>query len=215
VWQPSSNRLSNGVPIYVDEDPPVIFTVVPGTGPVRGGTVITISGDHFFPNARVEVGGLTATPLQRTETEITAVVPPGSAVGQSVSVRVTQGTGDHEVPAAWLYGENPIDFTWNGTPNPGANITITVYGPSHRDVAVAAGTPGETQALGMIFCAESPFPFVRKLNANLNTGPTGRVDVVWAGLPGEVFDQWNLIGVIKVGPGTFQNLGCVPLTVLP
>ncbi len=215
IWQPNQNRLSNYFPIYIDENPPSISGINPTAGPIQGGTEVTISGSDFFLNASVTMGGESATVLSRSSGEIVIESPQGSTVGAFADVTVSQGTGSDTLSNAFMYEENPVFLTWDGNPRVGGNVTIKVTGPQNLDVAVAVGQPGLTERLGIPFCVVGPFPFVKKFPAGLNTGSLGAVETVWQGVQGTVFETVNVVGVIKLGPGTFQDLGCVPLTILP
>ena len=70
----------------------VVSDVTPATGPVTGGTYVTIKGKGFAKGAAVRVGALPANDVVVVdETTITAVSPPGSAGLAPVKVTV----GDH------------------------------------------------------------------------------------------------------------------------
>jgi hypothetical protein len=79
--------------------PPAITSIVPNTGPVVGGTIITITGNYFSGTATVTLGGVPATNVQvMNATTITAVTPAAPAGGVDVIVAagglsVTVGIG--------------------------------------------------------------------------------------------------------------------------
>lgn len=58
--------------------PPNITSIEPDRGPLHGGTVITIHGDHFEPGITITIGGVPCTTLVFvSENELTCTVPPG------------------------------------------------------------------------------------------------------------------------------------------
>jgi large repetitive protein len=65
----------------------------PDTGPVAGGTAVTISGTNFITGATVSFGGTAATSVVVvSSTEITCVTPAHAAGSVTVSVTTTGGT---------------------------------------------------------------------------------------------------------------------------
>ena len=72
------------------EPTPTITSVTPVSGPVAGGTAITINGTNLAGASSVSVGGNAVTGLVATATQITAVTSAGTAGSQSVVV-VTPG----------------------------------------------------------------------------------------------------------------------------
>jgi hypothetical protein len=68
---------------------PVITSILPNTGPVVGGTTITITGNYFSGTATVTLGGVPATNVQvMNATTITAVTPANPSGGVDVVVAV-------------------------------------------------------------------------------------------------------------------------------
>lgn len=55
---------------------PSISSVSPNTGPVNGGTQVTITGTGFRPGCVVEFGGKPAAVLSVTSTSLVCVTPP-------------------------------------------------------------------------------------------------------------------------------------------
>jgi len=84
-------------------DAPVVHSVVPASGPVSGGTAVTIRGARFAAGATVAIGGRAAPEVvvQNAET-ITAVTPPGLAAG-TVAVTVQVGSRSGSLPSGFNY----------------------------------------------------------------------------------------------------------------
>lgn len=70
---------------------PIITSVSPKTGPLTGGTTVTIDGVNFQTGATVSFGGVAATSVTvMGSTRITAVTPPRASYG-SVALGLTSG----------------------------------------------------------------------------------------------------------------------------
>jgi hypothetical protein len=70
---------------------PVITAVSPKTGPIAGGTTVTIDGVNFLPGAMVSFGGVAAVSVTLVSpTQITAVTPPHASYG-TVALSLTSG----------------------------------------------------------------------------------------------------------------------------
>jgi hypothetical protein len=55
---------------------PTVTSVSPESGSIEGGTLVTITGTGFVPGAKVEIGGVAASPVEvLSESELTAVAP--------------------------------------------------------------------------------------------------------------------------------------------
>ena len=87
---------------YTYTTPPVVLSgVVPNSGPVAGGTPITVSGYNFTAAATVTIRGSLATCTVVNSTTITCMTPPGTAGYQDVVV--TQGVSSSTLVGAYTY----------------------------------------------------------------------------------------------------------------
>ena len=134
--------LANDTWVYLPVTPiPTVAAVSPSTGPVTGGTAITITGTGFVPGATVvigqgngTVGAIAATNVTVVSwTKITAVTGGGAKAGTwDVFVTTSGGTsaansGDnfsYNLPVPTVSGVNPN----NGPTSGGTAITITGTG---------------------------------------------------------------------------------------
>ncbi|MEW1953745.1 IPT/TIG domain-containing protein [Terrabacter sp. NPDC080008] len=88
---------------FTFQDAPVVASVTPATGPLRGGTVVTLRGTSFTSVSAVRIGGVAATTFTRVSaTQLTAVVPPRAATG-AVSVQVTTRAGTATRASGFTY----------------------------------------------------------------------------------------------------------------
>src|SRR4029453_10929188 len=91
----------------------------PASGPVAGGTAITLTGTNFVSGATVTVGGVSATSVTVvSSTSITAVTPAGPAGARDVRVPPSAG-------AATRTGAS----TYNAPPAPSLSSVSPTTGP--------------------------------------------------------------------------------------
>jgi YVTN family beta-propeller protein len=102
-------QTGTGTSLFTYLDPaPTVSGVAPASGPIAGGTAITINGSGFLPGASITTGGVTCDDtVLVSSTQLTCTTGPGAA--GSVSVVVTN-------PGS-LPGALPNGFTYVG-PNP-------------------------------------------------------------------------------------------------
>jgi hypothetical protein len=72
---------------YTAAPPPVVTSVIPTSGPVTGGTQVTIAGQNFMPGCQARFGGTDAQTTFNSGTQLTAVTPSAQAAGP-INVRV-------------------------------------------------------------------------------------------------------------------------------
>jgi hypothetical protein len=84
---------------------PTVTKLAPKSGPVAGGTSVTITGTGFTPDATVSFGnGDPATSVTYVSaTELIVVSPPHAATSGDVNVTVTTGSGSSAVVTADQY----------------------------------------------------------------------------------------------------------------
>ena len=84
---------------------PTVTSVSPASGPVWGGTVVTISGSDFQPGATVMFGGTAATAVTDFSMTTIFALTPVHAAG-AVTVTVTNPDGQvGSLPAAYEFGD--------------------------------------------------------------------------------------------------------------
>jgi hypothetical protein len=97
-------RINNDIGAYAYYLAPTVTSVSPTSGPVEGGTLITITGTNFVagPNV-VTIGGVAATNVNFVSaTRITATTPAGTA-GANKSVLVTSAGGTNAANTLFTY----------------------------------------------------------------------------------------------------------------
>jgi hypothetical protein len=99
--------------------PPEIVFIIPGAGPLTGGTPITISGNNFVDVVSVTVGGQDLVELSVVDSNsITGKTPPGM-IGTS-DVVVTTAHGSTTSPVGFRYTSRfPLLY---GTPDRGQDV---------------------------------------------------------------------------------------------
>ena len=103
---------------------PFVSTVSPSSGPVAGGTAVTITGTNFASGATVTFGSASATNVTVVSgTQITATTPAGSAGAVTVTVTNSNGLGGN-LASGFTY--IPIPTVSSVSPNSGSTSGGTV-----------------------------------------------------------------------------------------
>lgn len=127
VTTPNGSATAVGAFTYT-ANAPTITTVLPSSGPVSGGTLITITGTNFTGATSVTIGGIAATSFSVvSDTKITAVTPVGTVGAKDVAVTTAGGTAT--LPGGFIYyaaGPSITSITPNvGTTAGGTTVIIT------------------------------------------------------------------------------------------
>jgi hypothetical protein len=147
---------------------PTITTVAPISGPVAGGTTITITGTNLI-GATVKVGGTAATSVVATATSITAKTPAGTAGAQSVAVTTIGGTATKA--SAFTYVALPTIASVSPTSGPlTAGTSITIAGTNF--------ITGATVKVGGIAATSVVIVSSTSITAVTPAGTAGAKDVV-------------------------------------
>ncbi|NLW07797.1 MAG: hypothetical protein GX039_07500, partial [Clostridia bacterium] len=92
---------------FVPPSTPQITGIAPASGPVTGGTAVTISGDRFQSGATVTIGGKPAVDVEVVDIDlIRAKTPPGQPGPQDVVVTNPDG-GQATLPGGFTYISHP------------------------------------------------------------------------------------------------------------
>lgn len=107
---------------------PVIASISPPSGPLIGGTAVTIEGVNFAPGAAVKFGAVNATSVAvNSSSSITAFTPPNDAY-VTVPVSVTVGSQTATVPNGFNYAVPRGDGIELVSQLGGANHAIKIQG---------------------------------------------------------------------------------------
>lgn len=124
---------------------PVVLLVAPATGPVTGGTSVTITGTGFSGATAVSFGGTAATSFAvDSDLQITATTPAHAA--GIVDVAVTTPAGTSTVPGLFTYNPLPspplvvLVTPPIGSPAGGTSVTITGTGFTGATAVSFGGT---------------------------------------------------------------------------
>ncbi|MTD14456.1 choice-of-anchor G family protein [Nakamurella sp. YIM 132087] len=148
---------------YTYDPVPTAASLSPDTGPLVGGTLVTVTGTGFVPGLTGVTLDGTPTPVTvGSDTSLTFLTPPGVVAGDTLAVVVTNGVGAESTPPlTFTYGDPTVSAGSPGvvgTPTPvtgtgwpaGAAVTITlldgatpVTGATISTTTTASGTfPG-------------------------------------------------------------------------
>ncbi|MCL4433930.1 MAG: IPT/TIG domain-containing protein, partial [Actinobacteria bacterium] len=124
---------------------PVVTSVSPTSGPVAGGTTVTIDGSNLFGTAYVFFGNIAATSFSIvSSTEIQAISPPGQA--GTVNITVTSPGGTSSTSSA-------DEFTYQAPAPPRPTVTsITpTSGPTAGGTSVTITGTNFTSSATVMF----------------------------------------------------------------
>jgi hypothetical protein len=133
---------------------PMITSILPVTGPIGGGTVVTISGTGFLSNPAVKFGGAAATNVSATATSITATTP-AHAAGQ-VDIVVTNSDSQSATLAQAFTYALPAPAISSIAPNTGpttGGTPVTITGTNFQTGATV--TFGARQAIDVTVVSET------------------------------------------------------------
>ncbi|MER7690941.1 IPT/TIG domain-containing protein [Streptomyces sp. NPDC097610] len=179
---------SNPVPFYYI-GAPFKSSLTPTSGPLAGGNSVTINGVGLATATSVAFGTATATPTVVSDTQITAVVPTGTAAGP-VGVSVTTAGGTN----------NGLSYTYIAVP------TITSVAPPSGPTAggtgvTITGTNLDSTETVTFDGVVAPFSVVSSttLSAVTPPGTAGAVDVVVTNPAGTATDTGAFTYVASPG----------------
>ncbi len=150
-----SNMVGTMTVTPVTQPPPSVSSVNPSTGPVAGGTSVTVNGSGFANNATVSFGGTAATNVQVTSGTAISCKTPAHGAGQ-VAVAVTNPDAQSGVLANGFTYQNPTPAITSLDPAGGSTAggtVVTIHGTNF--VSGATVTFGGTPATGVTFGAST------------------------------------------------------------
>ncbi|MCK7621874.1 IPT/TIG domain-containing protein [Streptomyces sp. RS10V-4] len=114
---------------YVAAPVPVLGSLSPASGPTSGGNVVTISGTNLSGATSVKFGGVPATMLTDTASQITVLAPAGPPSSVAVTVTTADGTS------------NALIYSYVAAPVPVLGSLSPASGPtSGGNVVTISGT---------------------------------------------------------------------------
>ncbi len=148
-------------------DIPALTGIAPGSGPLAGGTTVTLTGSGLSGTTAVRFGTAPATSFTVVSaTQVTAVAPAGSAGTVGVSATTPGGTSN-EVAYTYVNVSTITGLTPNTGPlSGGAAVTITGTNLAQATSVLFGTTPAAFTVI-----ADT------QIVANAPTGPAGPVDV--------------------------------------
>jgi Bacterial Ig-like domain (group 3)/IPT/TIG domain/Concanavalin A-like lectin/glucanases superfamily len=152
-----SDRYTYAAPL-VSESSPVVESVAPNTGPLSGGTVVTIKGNHLGGALAVQFAGASSTQVTPISASEVRAVAPAAAFPARVDITVTTSAGSSAPTLAdgFVYGSPPPPVATGValTPSQGAAplgqaITLeAIVAPTDGGGSVAFYADGSSTPLG-------------------------------------------------------------------
>jgi len=131
VTTPSGTSANTAADNFIYTSGPTVTSISPKSGPVEGGTLVTITGSGFTGATSVTFGGTSVTPTVASDTSITATSPARAAGTVDVRVVTPLGTSPNTAADDFVYGGGPIITSISpssGAPGGGNTVTITGTG---------------------------------------------------------------------------------------
>ena len=133
VTTPGGTSVTSAADQFTYEAPPTVTKVSPNTGPISGGTSVTITGTGFTGTTNVYFGGTPATSIKVTSaTQITATTPAEqSGPVDAVTIITPSGTSAIVPADQFTYigstqSSVAVTRSMPATVVPGANINVTL-----------------------------------------------------------------------------------------
>jgi hypothetical protein len=140
---------SGGFTYIASPSSPTLTGIAPDSGPVAGGTAVTLTGTNFAAGATVTVGGAAATNVVIVSaTRLTARTPAGT--GGARDVRVTTTAGAATLAGGFTYIASATDTDGDGL----TNDFETRFGLDANSAAGDDGADGDPDADGVANLAE-------------------------------------------------------------
>lgn len=169
VVEAETNDDATGAAVDVEWSTSVVSSIAPESGPLGGGTMVTIAGRGFVPGAQVSFGNQQASSVAFvSSTTLRAISPAGEG---GVDVRVTEAgsTSSAQPVDVFTYGP-PVLTGLSPSTGPSAGGTrVTIDG-----VGFAMGAQ---VFFGPIVCAEIRVTSSRSIEVIVPPGTPGTVDV--------------------------------------
>jgi IPT/TIG domain-containing protein/FG-GAP repeat protein len=152
---------------------PVITSITPTSGPLAGGTLVTITGTNLAGATAVKFGSSKATSIPlNTATSITAIAPPESAGLVDITVTTVGGNSPTGSADQYTYLPPPIPAVGAVSPSSGpttGGTVVTISGANFTGATVVGF--GNTAATGVTVNSDS------QITATAPAEPSGTVDV--------------------------------------
>jgi alpha-tubulin suppressor-like RCC1 family protein len=155
VTTPSGTSPASSSDRFTYVPPPQVTKLLPKTGPVAGGTSVTIEGANFIGVTAVKFGGTAATSVTvNSSTSITAVTPTEPVGAVQVSVTSEYGTSEAVAVDVYKFAPTVTGVIPNGGPVAGGTSVIV------KGTGFVPGTSGTKFSFGStkstsVSCASS------------------------------------------------------------
>ncbi len=134
---------------YEEVSVPRVSGVSPSSGPVTGGTVVTITGSGLIGAETVRFGEIYAWDLKVIDdSHLTATTPASSPGSVAITVKNAAGTGSPSAPPAMYLYDFPVPELTGISPSSGSTtggtvVTVTGSGLAGATAVQFGGVPGK------------------------------------------------------------------------
>ncbi|WP_345718827.1 beta strand repeat-containing protein [Kineosporia mesophila] len=210
VTAPGGVSASSSADRYRYAPVPSIGTAAPDTGPLAGGTVVTLSGSGFIGTTGLTIGGVPVVFTVLNDSTITFTTPPGSAGSADIVVTTPGGVS---APVMFTYADIPSVHGVSPDEGPiagGAIVTITGTGFGGATAVAFGGVPATGFAVmsPTQITATSPAQAVGVVDVRV-TGPGGTT----ATSSGDRFTYRAVPVIGALSPSSGPVTGGTPVTL--
>jgi heme/copper-type cytochrome/quinol oxidase subunit 2 len=203
-----SNMFGSMKVVAVANPAPTVASILPTSGGIAGGTVVTISGTGFLTNPTVKFGGASATNVSATATSITATAPAHAAGKVDVVVTNTDGQSatltqafTYTLPAPAISSVSPNSGpTTGGTP-------VTITGTNFQN--------GATVTFGALPATDVIFVSATSITARTPLGPATQQLAVDVSVTNPDSTKATATGAFTYNVPALTVVSITPNTALP
>ncbi len=192
----------------VSNPAPTITGILPTSGSIAGGTVVTITGTGFLSNATVKFGGAAATNVSVTSTSITAAAP-AHAAGKVDVVVTNSDSQSATLPQSFTYalpGPTVVSVSPNTGPTSGGT-PVTITGTNFQN--------GATVTFGALPAANVVVVSATSITANTPLGPTSSQLAVDVSVTNPDSTKGTATGAFTYTVPALAVISITPNTALP
>lgn len=113
---------------------PALLQVQPRTGPLGGGTPLTVFGQNLTPDANILIGGVPIVGQTYVDSSQIQGFTPSSVTPGATEVSIAQTSGSDSLTSGFIYTDNSLVIE-NATVSPGGSVLVRAFANHDVDLA--------------------------------------------------------------------------------